>query len=319
MTLTANTGEKLGIKGTSHEIDGDGDNISTDYWNETSVASVAKLWDLSATEREALIGLGTKLSRDYDNHRKTKPSEIVRFLRARPNDVKDAEEMFRNMMEWRQEHRVDTILQDYTPPQELLQKYPGAVLRGVDRDGDPIYVGRVGVTDGVGMLRNYGHDEIIKHAIWIREMVSTGSWIQDYENHAVNETPRIIKRITIIEDCHGISLSTHMNRQLLNAYSDVMRLDQDNYPETAKRLIIIRTPVIFRLVWSIIKHFFDKGVVDKMIFAGSSDYQEVLRQYMDLEVLPEEIAPGIGKGAAIPGMPPNFGGGPIEGSANGNI
>ena len=319
MTLTQHTGVQVDIEGTSHKINGDGDDQSTDYWNETSVESVAKLWDLSAKEREALIGLGTKLSREYDNHRKTKPSEIVRFSRARPNDVKGAEDMFRNMMEWRQEHHVDTILQDYTPPPELFQKYPGAVLQGVDRDGDPIYVGRVGVTDGVGMLRKYGHDEIIKHAIWVREMVSTGSWIQDYENQGVNEAPRTIKRITIIEDCHGISLSTHLNRQLLNAYSDVMRLDQDNYPETAKRLLIIRTPVIFRLVWSIIKHFFDKGVVDKMIFVGSSDYQEVLSQYVDLGVLPDEIVPGIGKGAAIPGMPPNFGGGPIEGSANRNL
>ena len=286
--------------------------IQAGPWSDDSVAAVVQLWDLSEKEQEALVTLGTKLHKDYNSHRKTEPTEVVRFLRARPNDVKAAEKMFRNMMEWRQQNNVDTILQDYTPPSELINKYPGAVLKGVDKDGDPIFVGRVGVTDGVGMIEKYGHDEMIKHAIWIREMVSTGSWIQDFENQGGNGKRRPIKRMTIIEDCFGVSYSTHMNRKLTSVYSDVMRLDQDNYPETAKRLLIIRVPTIFRLVWSIIKHFFDKGVVEKMVFVSCSDYQEVLQQYIDLEVLPEEIIPDIGKGTALPGMPPNFDGGSIS-------
>jgi hypothetical protein len=90
-----------------------------------------------------------------------------------------------------------------------------------------------------------------------------------------------------------------------------MRFDQDNYCETGKRLIILRAPFIFRAVWALVKHFFDEGVVAKMIFTGPSDYLSVLESYVDPAVLPPEIFPERGQGQVATGMMYNFQGGKV--------
>jgi CRAL/TRIO domain len=320
-------------------------------WSDENVALVARLWELTEQETNDLQELGRRLLQtkrtrssvdsdddDDDNsdswdfvaqHGKTKdPLQVVRFLRARPGNVDAAESMFRNMMAWRRRNHVDSILQDYTPPDEIVQHFPGAILQGLDKDGDPIFLSRTGVTDGAGLVQKYGRDEMIRHAIWLRELVARGEWIQECEeqqqqqqnDNAVDgqpvtnkQQPRLpIRRMTLIDDLDELSVFQIVkNRALLNVYNEVMQLDQNNYPETCKKLLIIRAPALFRMVWMIIQHFFDPGVKEKMVFSSASNYRQVLQEYItDLKVLPSCIVPE-GEGVARKGMPSNFDGGRI--------
>jgi len=272
-------------------------------WSRPKVEEVVDLWELTESEQRDLERLGNQL-RDVQ-HFKNAPSEVIRFLRARPGDLQAAESMFRSMVEWRIENKVDTILERYRPPQEILDHYPGAILQGHDKAGDPIFIERLGVTDGVGILERYGRNEMIQHAIWLRELITTGDWIQHYQKRR----GRTVRQIVIMEDLYGLSIA-HMNRQLLSVYGEIMRLDQDNYPETAKKLIVLRAPNIFRIIWTIAKHFFDPGVVKKMTFTGHANYKQVLREHLDLEILPDCVVPE-GKGKAAEGLPGNFQGGPL--------
>jgi hypothetical protein len=275
---------------------------SDDMTSESSsFQEVAALWELSEQEQEELVDLRQRLLDVQSPLNQWR--DLVRFLRARPGNVTAAETMFRQMVQWRTVHDVDATLKTYTPPSEMLRYYPGALLEGFDREGDPVFVSRLGVADGVGLLHRYGKDEMIRHAIWIRELVVQK--VKEVEE----KRGRPVRRICLIEDLHGLSLKTHGHRGLLSAYGEIMRLDQDNYPETAKKLLIVRAPTLFRMIWSMAKHFFDPGVVRKMFFCGVSDYQTVLDQYVELEVLPEEIVPGIGRGKAVEGMPSDFLGG----------
>jgi hypothetical protein len=269
--------------------------------SSSSFQEVAALWELSEDEQNELVDLQKRLHDVQSplNHWR----ELVRFLRARPGNITAAETMFRQMVKWRTVHQVDDILSTYTPPSEMIRYYPGALLEGFDREGDPIFVSRLGVTDGVGLLQRYGKDEMIRHAIWIRELVVQK--VKEMEE----KRGRPVRRICLVEDLHGLSLKTHGHRALLSVYGEIMRLDQDNYPETAKKLLIVRAPTLFRMIWSMAKHFFDPGVVRKMVFCGVNDYQTVLEQYVEIEVLPEEIVPVIGRGKAVEGMPSNFSGG----------
>lgn len=296
-------------------------NTSDNHWSPEAIAAVVKVWELTKKEQTDFITLRDQLLKDDDDtiengaaaaatvksHHKNRPSEVVRFLRARPGKIDFAESMFRAMIAWRIENNVDSILQDYQPDQKMLDYYPGAILQGYDKEGDPVYVGRIGVTDGAGILKQYGREEMIRHAIWMRELVCTGEWIMLYEQ----EQARPVRRITLIEDLEGLSIMSQMNnRAMLSVYGEIMRLDQDNYPETAKKLIIIRAPALFRMVWAIFKHFFDAGVVQKMVFCGSSDYEKVLEEYVDLSILPEAVV-AQGQGKATEGMPSKFEGGPL--------
>jgi len=42
---------------------------------------------------------------------------LLRFLRARKWDLPKAEQMFRNTLDFRQQWRLDTIVDEYKPPQ----------------------------------------------------------------------------------------------------------------------------------------------------------------------------------------------------------
>ena len=273
-------------------------------WSEGSIRRTADLWKLSSKEVDELRELGMQLMDVH--HRKNAPEHVVRFYKARPNCLKSAECMFRNMVTWRIQNNVDTILQDYRPPQQLLDYYPGAILQGLDNDGDPVYLSRIGSTDGSGLIKRFGHDEMVRQAIWIRENASEGSWIQEYEQ----KYGKPVCQITIIEDVQGLGYG-HLYPPLLSLYKEAMRIDQDYYPEMAKRMIVVRTPSVFRMIWNIGKHFFDPGVRSKMVFSGVHNFREVLRNHVDLSILPPCVLPGIGSGAAAPGMPSRFEGGPL--------
>lgn len=271
-------------------------------WSTKDVDETRDQWELSDDEVEMLKKLGSDLS-DID-HWKNTCAEVVRFMRARPGKPKQAEAMFRKMINWRKDQNVDTLLDDYEPPDLLLKFYPGAVLQGLDKDGDPIYVGRLGVTDAAAMIERFGKAEMIRHAIWNHERISRGNWIKEYEKNQ----GRPVRRITLIEDLAGLSYSSHGSRTLLKTYGEIMRIDQDNYPETSKRLIILRSPSAFRLIWKGFTVFLDPGVVRKMIFTSTSNYKSTLEKYIDLSVLPPELVPQ-GKGEAWAGMRGNFLGG----------
>lgn len=277
---------------------------STTRWSEAELEFSIHHWQIPELQQAQLLELRDRLQ-DID-HWKNSPDTVIRFLRARSGNVKAAEIMFRNMIQWRIDNQVDNVLEDYHPPALLQEYFPGAILKGFDRDGDPIYVGRLGVTDAAGLLEKYGEEELIRYNIWLRELVSRGKWMDEYRLERGNP----VKRVTIIEDLYGLSI-THSSKAILSLYGKIMRFDQDNYCETGKRLIIIRAPFLFRLIWALAKHFFDEGVVAKMTFTGSSDYQGVLGRYIDPAVLPVEIFPEQGQGEVATGMMYNFKGGKV--------
>jgi CRAL/TRIO domain len=113
----------------------------------------------------------------------------------------------------------------------------------------------------------------------------------------------------IIEDLQGLSRKV-ISSHIASFYGETMHLDQTNYPDTAKKIIITRTPIIFRMVWSIVKHFFGAHIVEKMEFAGGHNYLQVLEKYIDLEILPSCIF-SKGNGEAVSGMSSSFQGGEI--------
>ena len=64
---------------------------------------------------------------------------MCRWLRAREWDVKKAEKMLRDTMEWRKKNGIDTILEDWEPPEVLVKYSPGG-FTGFDKKGGPIWI-----------------------------------------------------------------------------------------------------------------------------------------------------------------------------------
>lgn len=281
----------------------------SEAWSSENVEATAIAWDLTQDEKVLLKALGQRI-RDVDYHM-NKPSEVVRYFQhwvKKKFDLDVAEKLFRKMVAWRLENDVDSILQTHSPPPEVLEYWPGAILKGLDKDGDPIFVSRKGATDGAGLLERFGKEALLKHAIWEKENMWHGEWTQQYQK----EQKRPLKRLLVIEDAEGLNLiETIFNRRLVDAFSEVVRIDNDFFPQCVKKCVIIRVPKIFAAIWSVIRGLLDPLNVEKVAFSSPNRYVKDLSELVDLEVLPEEIVPGIGKGEARKGFPTSFKGGTI--------
>ena len=89
-----------------------------DVWDTNAIDFTSKMWQLSDVEHGQFLELRNSI-KDV-KHWKNQPMEVVRFLRARPGNVKAAESMFRKMINWRKENDVENILESYTPPKSCL-------------------------------------------------------------------------------------------------------------------------------------------------------------------------------------------------------
>lgn len=272
-----------------------------DEW--PNAAYFIKHHKLTKAQTEALMEVRERI-RDVE-HPHNRPGAVIRYMRSRKFDVEKSEFMIRDLVAWRIRNRVDHILTEYEPPRLIADMYPGAILKGTDLAGDPIFVSRTGVTDLPGLLAKFGQDELIKYEIYRREAVMEGDWVKEWER----EAGRPIQSSIVVEDLQGLS------RRLLASsvrtfYGFVTEMDTRYYPESNKKIIIIRAPGVFRFVWAVGKKFYDPKVVNKMEFCGADNYLSVLSRYVDLDVLPRCINPE-GSGEARAGSR-NFDGGDVN-------
>jgi len=265
-----------------------------DPWGEANMREIRRAWDLSPEQEENLMDLKQRLS-DID-HFKNEPETVLKFMIA-PTGFHAAEGLFRKMIAWRLKNNVDTILQDFRPPQAVLESVHATILDGADKDGDVIFCERGGAMDAGKILRDLGKEQAIKCGIWIRELHTRGAWVDDFEKRKGSK----IKAVTVVYDLKGLS-SKHLNPKVLDLFGELMHLTMDYYPGPFKRIIVCRAPSLFPYVWAIVKNFLRKSARDKMIFPSGKSYLSVLDQYIDRHVLPECIAEGGCGGSAV-GLP----------------
>ena len=89
----------------------------------------------------------------------------------------------------------------------------------------------------------------------------------------------------------GLS-AKNISPSLLSVGQTVSRIVQDYYPSFAKRIIILRAPMIFQIAYNALKPFIDASMREKLIITTEKNYKQVLEQYVDPNVLPSEIYPG---------------------------
>ena len=277
--------------------------VPEDPWSETKLKEAVEVWNLTPSQEQQLRVLQIKL-KDIQ-HEWNDPHVVLGYCTTSPDGFQTAEASFRAMIEWRLHNRVDELLTNYKPNPLVLDNSPIAFLKDYDKDGDPIYLERGGAVDVKGLLERFSRDELMQHAIWLREVQSSGAWVDEYERRQ----GRPVCNITVVYDLEGLC-ARHLQPSVLGWFQQLMRITENYYPGPIKRMIIIRAPAIFRIGWATIKHFFSAESQDKMIFADS-DHLAVLEKYMDLDALPSCINP-TGKGETAIGMPKRMEGGLID-------
>jgi len=230
---------------------------------------------------------------------KTPPDPVVlRFLRARDFNVEKGREMLSSSLIWRKKHGVDKILSEYQEPSVIKNYFPGG-WHHYDSEGRPVFLLRLGQMDAKGIIRSVGEEGLTKLTLHVCE---EGLKLTEESAHRLNKP---ISTWTMLLDLEGLNMR-HLWRPGVKALLHIIEICEANYPETLGRVLIIRAPRVFPILWTLVCPLIDETSRGKFLFYAGTDNnrgEQFLGPGGLKEYLPEERIPDWLGGPAATGIP----------------
>ncbi|XP_053707520.1 SEC14-like protein 1 isoform X1 [Synchiropus splendidus] len=238
------------------------------------------LGDLTPLQESCLIRLRLWLQETHKG-KIPKDQHVLRFLSARDFHLDKARELLCQSLTWRKQHQVDFLLDSWERPQ-LLQDYYSGGWHHHDRDGRPLYVLRLGQMDTKGLLRALTEEVLLRQVLTIIE-----EGLQRCEENT-RVFGRPISCWTCLLDLEGLNMR-HLWRPGVKALLRIIEVVEANYPETLGRLLILRAPRVFPVLWTLVSPLIDENTRKKFLVFAGNDYQGPggLENYIDRAIIPD--------------------------------
>jgi len=205
---------------------------------------------------------------------------ILKFIKDAQGNVSKAVAGFVKMLNWRETTHVDACMSEWRFHKvEVFKKFYPHTYFGFSKDGNPVYVERLGKLDISSFLKETSVEDYIRYHILKWEYVHRVLFPL-----ASAKSGKKITSLITIADLTDFS-SSQMSSSVMRFLGAIAEIDQGYYPESGN-LYIVNAPWVFGAVWSMIKPLIGASTKGKVsIIKGNPKTQ--LSELIDLSCLPD--------------------------------